>query len=170
MFWCRPLSTRCSAGIRLKALKSFFSFIPNALFMLYYIYALFLFLMLLQYVDLANIFKYYRVNNAKCYYYCAGEILPKWYDTYPSNIYLFEVNNYYYYYYYYYYYILKKILRLLTEYQTNTWLTKVFNNNNTRKKCEICSNLTIKTPERRQWGHSNVFMINFEHISSFCFC
>ena len=25
-----------------------------------------------------------------------------------------------------------------------------FNNRNTRKRCEICSKLTIKTPERRQ--------------------
>ena len=64
-------------------------------------------------------------------------------------------------------YILKQISRLLTEYQMTTWLTKVFNNNNTRKKCEICANLTIKTAERRQWRHSNVFIVNFEHISSF---
>ena len=26
-----------------------------------------------------------------------------------------------------------------------------FNNRNTRTRCEICSELTIKTPERRQW-------------------
>ena len=64
-------------------------------------------------------------------------------------------------------YILKQILRLVTEYQMNNWLTKVFNNNSTRKKCEICSNLTIKTPERRQWRHSNVCIVNFEQISSF---
>ena len=37
----------------------------------------------------------------------------------------------------------------------------------TRKRCEICSKLTIKTPERRQWRHSGVFVINFEHISQF---
>ena len=35
------------------------------------------------------------------------------------------------------------------------------NNRNTRKKCEICSKLTIKTPERRRSG---VFIVNFEHI------
>ena len=34
-----------------------------------------------------------------------------------------------------------------------------------RKKCEICSKLTIKTPERRQWRRSSVFIINFERIS-----
>ena len=31
--------------------------------------------------------------------------------------------------------------------------------------CEICSKLTIKTQERCQWRRSDVFMINFEHIS-----
>ena len=28
------------------------------------------------------------------------------------------------------------------------------NNRSTRTKCEICSKLTIKTPEGRQWRHS----------------
>ena len=37
-------------------------------------------------------------------------------------------------------------------------------NRNTRRKCEICSKLTIKTPERSQWHHSGVFTVNFEHI------
>ena len=37
------------------------------------------------------------------------------------------------------------------------------NNRNTRKKCEICSKLTIKTCERRQWHRFSVF-INSEHI------
>ena len=32
---------------------------------------------------------------------------------------------------------------------TNIYLFKV-NNRNTRKRCEICSKLTTKTPERRQ--------------------
>ena len=39
------------------------------------------------------------------------------------------------------------------------------NNKNTRTRCEICSKLTIKTPERRQWRRSGVFIVNFEHIS-----
>ena len=38
-------------------------------------------------------------------------------------------------------------------------------NRNTRTRCQICSNLTIKTPERRQWRCSGVFIVNFEHIS-----
>ena len=40
-----------------------------------------------------------------------------------------------------------------------------YNNRNTRRRCEICSNLTLKTPERRHWRHSGVFIVNFEHIS-----
>ena len=39
------------------------------------------------------------------------------------------------------------------------------NNRNPRKWCEICSKLTIKTPERRQWCRSGVFIVKFEHIS-----
>ena len=39
------------------------------------------------------------------------------------------------------------------------------NNRNTRTRCEICSKLTIKTPELRQWRSSGVFIVNFEHIS-----
>ena len=30
---------------------------------------------------------------------------------------------------------------------------------------EICSKLTIKTPELRQWRRSDVFIVDFEHIS-----
>ena len=39
------------------------------------------------------------------------------------------------------------------------------NNRGTRTRCEICSKLTIKTPEGRQWRHSGVFIFNCEHIS-----
>ena len=38
-------------------------------------------------------------------------------------------------------------------------------NGNTRTSCEIYPKLTIKTPERRYWGHSGVFIVNSEHIS-----
>ena len=31
----------------------------------------------------------------------------------------------------------------------------------------MCSELTIKTPERRQWRRSGVFIVNFELISHF---
>ena len=39
------------------------------------------------------------------------------------------------------------------------------NNRNTGTRCEICSKLTIKIPERRHWRRSGVFIVNFEHIS-----
>ena len=42
------------------------------------------------------------------------------------------------------------------------YLLKV-KNGNTRIMCEICSKLTIKTPERRNWRRSGVFIVNFEH-------
>ena len=45
----------------------------------------------------------------------------------------------------------------------NIYLFKV-NNRNTRKRSEICSKLTTKTPTRRQWRRSGVFTVNFEHI------
>ena len=44
------------------------------------------------------------------------------------------------------------------------YLFKV-NNRNTRRRYEICSKLTIKTPERRHQRRSDVFIVNFEHIS-----
>ena len=37
----------------------------------------------------------------------------------------------------------------------------IMNNSNTRKRCEICSILRIKSLQRR----SAVFIVNFEHIS-----
>ena len=39
------------------------------------------------------------------------------------------------------------------------------NHRNTRKRCEICSRLTIKTPERCHWRRTSVFIANFEHMS-----
>ena len=39
------------------------------------------------------------------------------------------------------------------------------NNRNVRTRCEICSKLTVKIPERRQWRRSGIFIVNFEHIS-----
>ena len=43
------------------------------------------------------------------------------------------------------------------------YLLKV-NNKNTRTRCELCSKLTIKTPELRHWRRSGVFIVNLEHI------
>ena len=39
------------------------------------------------------------------------------------------------------------------------------NNRNTTKRCEICSKLTLKTPEWFWWRRSGVFIVNFKHIS-----
>ena len=54
----------------------------------------------------------------------------------------------------------------ISSYPANIYLFKV-NNRNIRKMFGICSMLTIKTPERRQWPRwrcSGVFIVNFEHI------
>ena len=46
------------------------------------------------------------------------------------------------------------------------YLFKV-NNGNTKTKCEIFAELTIKTPpEWRQWSRSGDFIVNFEHITT----
>ena len=55
-------------------------------------------------------------------------------------------------------------LCLVNRLPTGIYLLKV-NNRNTRIRCEICSKLTIKIPEGRQWCCSGVFIVNFEHIS-----
>ena len=39
------------------------------------------------------------------------------------------------------------------------------NNRNTRGRSEICTKLITKTPERRYWRCSGVFIVNFVHIS-----
>ena len=46
------------------------------------------------------------------------------------------------------------------------YLLKV-NDRNTRKRFEICSKLTKKTPERCHWRRSSVFIVKFEHNSYF---
>ena len=46
----------------------------------------------------------------------------------------------------------------------NIYLFKL-SNRNTRKRCKICSNLTIEAPEWRQTRRSGIFIANFEHIS-----
>ena len=54
-------------------------------------------------------------------------------------------------------------LDALKLYPANIYLFKA-NNRNTRKRCEICSKLTTKTPERCHWRRSGVFIVNFEHV------
>ena len=44
------------------------------------------------------------------------------------------------------------------------------NNRNTRTRCEICSKLTIKTPERRNYMLKiYTFIMNFNNVTSFCY-
>ena len=49
-------------------------------------------------------------------------------------------------------------------YPVGIYMFKV-SNRNTRSRCEVYSKLTIKTPERRHWRRSSVFILNFEYIS-----
>ena len=52
-------------------------------------------------------------------------------------------------------------------YNFTTFSNNMFkvNNRNTRRRCEICSKFTIKTPEWRYWRRFGFFTVNFEHIS-----
>ena len=57
-----------------------------------------------------------------------------------------------------------KALKLCVTFPANIYLFKV-NNRNTRKRCEICSKLTMKISERRYRRHSGIFVVNLEQIS-----
>ena len=58
----------------------------------------------------------------------------------------------------------KRWSELSCNYPADIYLLKV-NNRNTRTRCETSSKLTIKTPERRHWRHSGIFIVNFELVS-----
>ena len=64
-----------------------------------------------------------------------------------------------------YFYMSKNIISDIKTYfiPVGIYLLKV-NNRSARTRCEICSKLTVKTPEQRHWQHSGVFIVNFEHI------
>ena len=53
-------------------------------------------------------------------------------------------------------------------YPANTYLFKS-SDRNSWKRCEKCSKLTIKTPERHHWHRSDAIIANFEHVSPWCF-
>ena len=53
------------------------------------------------------------------------------------------------------------LLLWIAELPAGFYLLKV-NNRNTRARCEVCSTLTIKTPERRRSG---AFIVNIEHFT-----
>ena len=40
------------------------------------------------------------------------------------------------------------------------------NNKNTKTICKICSKIIIKTPERRQWRRSGVFIVDFKQFNA----
>ena len=54
----------------------------------------------------------------------------------------------------------------LSPYTTQLAFTQLLKINkvNTRTRCEIFSELRIKTLERLHWRHSGVFIVNFKHI------
>ena len=61
--------------------------------------------------------------------------------------------------------VLKLIFsKSLNHYPPGIYLFKVSKRNN-RTRSEICSNLTIKTPEQCRWYPSGVLIVNFEHFS-----
>ena len=60
-------------------------------------------------------------------------------------------------------YALISIICLMTLFIPSRHLLKG-NNVNTTATCKICSRLTIKSPERRHWRLSGVFIFNFQLI------
>ena len=46
----------------------------------------------------------------------------------------------------------------------NIYLFKI-KNRNTKKRCDVCSKLTVKTLDRHHRRRSSDFVVNFEHIS-----
>ena len=56
-----------------------------------------------------------------------------------------------------------KIFKQCQGFPANIYLLK-FNNKNTRKRCEICSKLTIKTPKQCYWRRPGFFIVNFKHM------
>ena len=57
-----------------------------------------------------------------------------------------------------------KYIISMSDIPAGIYLLKV-NNRNTRTRCEICSKLTIKTPDQHDWRRSGVLIVKFEHIS-----
>ena len=51
-----------------------------------------------------------------------------------------------------------------TRFPVGIYLLKV-DDRNIITRCKICSQLTIRTPERRQWRPCGVFVVSFEYIS-----
>ena len=60
-----------------------------------------------------------------------------------------------------------KVTRFVLRHNTQPAIPCPFkvNNRNTKTRCEICSKLIIKTPQRCHWRRSSVYFVNFEHVS-----
>ena len=52
---------------------------------------------------------------------------------------------------------------ILDRFTDSNYMYKV-NNRKSRERCEVCSKLTIKTPEGRHWRRSGLFIVNVELI------
>ena len=57
-----------------------------------------------------------------------------------------------------------RFLRISNTYLVGNYMFKV-NKKKNRIRCEICSKLTLETPERCDSCRSGVFIVNFKHIS-----
>ena len=62
------------------------------------------------------------------------------------------------------YFMWHLVIKYFCSCPANIYLFKV-NYRNTEKRCEVCSKLTIKAPEKRQWRRSGDFIVNFKHTS-----
>ena len=62
---------------------------------------------------------------------------------------------------------IKYFLQNSSRRQLLKWISLLLNvnNRNAKTRCEICSELIVKTPERHHWRRSGVFIVNFVHIS-----
>ena len=58
----------------------------------------------------------------------------------------------------------KRLIDLLLPSQQLNYMFNV-SSRNTRTRCEIFSKLTVKSPGRRHWRPSGVFIVYFGHIS-----
>ena len=66
--------------------------------------------------------------------------------------------------------VVKYMLIFNHKISTQLTFTCLNSTRNSRKRCAICSKLTIETLERRHRRRSGVFIVNFEHVSHLFLC
>ena len=59
----------------------------------------------------------------------------------------------------------KRLHKFDVTYPAGNYMFKASNRSN-RTRYEICSKLTTKTPEPRQWRRSGIFIVNFEQVNA----